>query len=109
MSKMQISEHEVPLALEDRFVVVGIREARQICPSGDDGEALSEAMGHASEFLGELTPVFDLRGLRTLYNDVFDFMQEVKLGWKDEAHVLVTPEEAGQLDLELLKRTGFKI
>ena len=93
----KISEDRVPLAAEDRFLIVSIKEALSLCPGATDAAALGEAIDAASPFLGSLTPLFDLRGLPQIYNDVDVFMDEVA---GRGAHVLVNPRTAKQIDIE---------
>ena len=102
MSKIEISADQVPLAAEDRFALVGIRGAPQLCPSYEDGSALGLAFQHTKTFWRSLTPVFDLRGLGLYYNDVDEFVQGVA---GPNAHVLVSDNDHNAAErLGLLER-----
>ena len=39
-----VSETEIPLAAEDRFVVIGIRDAKRLCPEPEVGEQFNMAL-----------------------------------------------------------------
>lgn len=101
-----ISEEHVPLAAEDRFLIVSIKEAQSLCPGGEDAAALGEAIQAAKPFLGNLTPLFDLRGLPQIYNDVDVFIDEVA---STGSHVLVNPKTAKNLDLRGLTDRGLHV
>src|SRR6266478_3023182 len=96
-----ISEESVPLAAEDRFLIISIKEAGSLCPGGEDARALGEAIRLARPFLGNLIPLFDLRGLPAFYKDVEYFIDESGL---PGAHVLVNPATAKNLDLMQLTK-----
>lgn len=102
-----ISENHMPMAAEDRFLLVSVRDANSLCPHTDDAEALREAIRVAGYFLGDLIPVFDLRGLPALYNDVDAFLE-----WAGGtgSHVLVNPATAQQIDIDsYAKRRGLHV
>jgi hypothetical protein len=104
-----ISETNVPLAAEDRFLIVSIREAMALCPRADDAAALGEAIRAAKPLLGNLIPVFDLRGLPQIYNDVDAFIDQVAC-WNEESHILLSPDTAKDVDFNYYaKRRGFNI
>lgn len=102
----KISEDYVPLAAEDRFLIVSIRDAAALCPGAADAAALGEAIRVAKPFLGDLIPMLDLRGLPHLYSDVGDFIDHIGIG---ETHVLVNPNTAQQLDLEHFNKRGIHV
>ena len=56
----EITEDQVPLAAEDRFLIVSIQKAASLCPGTDAAVALGVAIKEAKPFLGDLTPLFDL-------------------------------------------------
>lgn len=99
--------NQVLLAAEDRFLIVSIRNALALCPSASDAETLGEAIELAKPLLGDLIPLFDLRGLPKIYNDVDLFLEAAGgLG----AHILVNPETSAQIDIEYYSRTrGMKV
>ncbi len=103
----KISEELVPLAAEDRFLIVSIRKALSLCPGAADAAALGETIDVARPFLGDLIPLFDLRGLPHIYNDVDVFMDEVS---GRGAHVLVNPRTAEQIDIDYyVKARGLQV
>jgi len=103
----KISEDHVPLAAEDRFLIISIQEAASLCPGANDAAALGEAIQVAKPFLGDLTPLFDLRGLPHIYNDVDAFIHEVA---SPGSHILVNSRTAQQIDLKYLAtRRGLNV
>jgi len=104
---MRISKYEVPLAAEDRFLIISIREALALCPDANDAQALGFAIDVARPFLGDLVPLFDLRGLPHIYNDVADFMDGVA---RRGSHVLVNPRTAHEIDIDYYsKARGLQV
>ncbi len=101
-----ISEHQVPFGAEDKFLIVSIRNAEKLCPGINDAAVLKEAIEVAKPFLGDLIPLFDLRGLPKFYNDVEIFIDEVGGAG---AHVLINNTTAAELDLCEKHRRGLKI
>ncbi|MBA3312013.1 MAG: hypothetical protein M3552_02305 [Planctomycetota bacterium] len=102
-----ISENQVPLAAEDRFLIVSIKEALTLCPGANDAAALGDALSIAKPFLGDLIPLFDLRGLPRVYSDVEHFIEGVAGAG---SHILVNSKTAEQLDLDyLVRRRGFNV
>ena len=99
MARIDISANQVPLAAEDKFAIVGIRGASQLCPSYEDGSAIRLALQHTKTFWQSLTPVFDLRGLGLYYNDVDEFVQGIA---GRGAHVLVSDN-----DHDAIERLGL--
>jgi hypothetical protein len=102
----KISERNVPLAAEDRFLIISIKEAASLCPGAHEAAALGEAMTVAKSFLGNLTPLYDLRGLPYIYNDVEAFINEVGA---NGSHILINPKTASALDLNDLKQRGVTV
>ncbi len=99
--KPDISEHQVPLAAEDKFLIISIREAQTLCPGIEDASALGLAIELSKPFLGDLIPLLDLRGLPQIYNDVETFIGELGL---PDAQILLNPATAKQLDLTNLRQ-----
>ena len=87
----EITEDQVPLAAEDRFLIVSIQKAASLCPGTDAAVALGVAIKEAKPFLGDLTPLFDLRGLPSIYNDVDGFIACVARASED-SHILVNAQ-----------------
>ena len=90
MSVDSISEGTIPLAAEDRFLIFGIRDAAEMCPSGKDADYLGETI---LGLPGRYVPVFDLRGLSYLYTDVEAFVAALAdaLSRNARPHFLVNP------------------
>ncbi len=102
-----ISQDKVPLAAEDKFIIIGINEAKSLCPSFQDGMAVAEAIGVAKDFLGGLIPIIDLRGAKLFYNDVRYFI--TGMGEKCNLKVLLRETDTRNIDIEELQRVGCEI
>lgn len=97
----EISEDQVPLAGEDRFLIISIKKAESLVPGINQASALGDAIKLANPLLGNLTPVFDLRGLPSIYNDVEVFIDEVAT---PGSHVLVNSRTAEQIEIDEFAR-----
>ena len=95
------------MAVEDKFVVVGIKDAPKLCPSYESGQVINLALRQAKNIMGSTTPVFDLRGLDGFYDDVKDFID----GFEQESdvHVLVGKKDEDKVEELGLRRRGFKV
>jgi len=102
-----ISQDNVPLAAEDKFIIIGIHEAESLCPSIEDGIAVAEAMTIAKDFLGGLIPVVDLRGAKLFYNDVRDFIRG--MSEKCRLKVLLRDADSLRIDIEELNKIGCEV
>lgn len=101
-----ISRQQVPFAAEDRFILIGIRDALEMCPTHEDGQILQIAIDLSEQISGNVTPVLDLRGLRNLYDDVSEFIEGLS---SEKTHLLIEPEdEDASVDMQL-KQKGFKV
>jgi hypothetical protein len=101
MATRPISEEIIPLAAEDKFLIISVRDAKSLCPNIYDADILSGAIELAKPLTGDLIPLFDLRGLPVLYNDVQEFIDTVA---GTGAHILVSPQTLQSLDAELLNK-----
>ena len=104
-----LSENVVPLGAEDRFAVIGIRDAPRLAPSSDDGLQLGSALKIARAVFPGTIPVFDVRGLDQWYHDVEYFVSSVVDPLGVPAHLLVEKADLQHLDVELLAERGHQI
>jgi hypothetical protein len=65
------------VAYEDRFFVIGIGESESLAPHTDTADALIALISSHLRNVPSAEVVFDLRGLREIYNDVHDFLYSV--------------------------------
>jgi len=108
-SRASLNQEIVPLGAEDRFAIIGIRDAPQLAPSHKDGLTLGTLITITRRCFQELTPVFDVRGLANVYNDVSTFMQSVAEPSKYPAHVLINTSDRNTVDRNHLERFGFRV
>jgi hypothetical protein len=92
--------------MEDKFMVVAIRAAPRLCPPHETATVIALALEQARSFLGDIVPVFDLRGLQDYYNDVAEFVA----GFGDSGgHILVGDDDLQRVRYWGLERKGFTI
>lgn len=97
----EINDKQVPLAAEDKFLIIPIKDPASLLPHVDDAEALRQAIDAAKPFLGNLVPLFDLRGIPHIYNDVEDFIYELA---DSGSQLLVNRALADDVDVRRLSR-----
>lgn len=102
-----ISRDSVPIGVEDRFLIVGIRKAVQLCPSASDGHAINRLMELAGHAWPGLTAVFDFRGLEQYYYDVAEFVEAVAA--QNPAQVIVGSKHEASQWQERLDRSRFQV
>lgn len=76
MSRREITENEVPIAVEDKFIIFSFGRGRSLCPHVSDADRLGELV----QELKGMIPIFDLRGLEGYYNDIHQFIMSVSGG-----------------------------
>jgi len=76
-STTHFGEDSVPVAYEDRFLIVGIGESESLAPHPSTADALSSLISSHLNDVPSAEVVFDLRGLGQIYNDVYDFLFSV--------------------------------
>lgn len=111
-SPYKISPESLPLAAEDRFLVIGVRKARSICPSGCHAASLGVALARAAELGSTFTPVLDLRGLETVYNDVVDFANLLQESGPDEGgklRVIASQSVADQISASEIRHVDLVV
>jgi hypothetical protein len=101
-----LSESQIPVAAEDRFVIVAVRDAPKLCPPYEAAEVFASALQQAKSFLGDIIPVFDFRGLEVFYSDVREFIAGFETR---RPHVLVNKSDLGQVEAMGLREKGFKV
>lgn len=101
-----MSEVGVPIAVEDKFVIITIGDARTLCPGGDVASVLGQAIELSKLFLGDLIPLFDLRGLRTVYSDVQEFVEHFEI---PNTQILLNRETAAHLGSSLKYAFGYSV
>jgi hypothetical protein len=62
---------QISVAVEDRFLMIGIKEAASLLPEMDAAENLAHTMSYMR---GDYTLVIDIRGIKDLYRDVKEFI-----------------------------------
>lgn len=108
MSTNEVSEDEIPVSVEDKFVVFAFGKGRSLCPHSNDTHHLGGMLSR----LNNIVPIFDLRGLEGYYNDVDQLIRniggeysyvilggnEIDAGWDHELTVrgLKTIQAKGQ-------------
>jgi hypothetical protein len=90
-----LSESEMPLGFEDRFVVVGVPTSRQMAPHPDTAEAFGHFLQASFERSRDLSLIVDIRRLIEVQNDVYDFL-ECLASWIEPSRctILTTPGRA---------------
>lgn len=86
----EVTENGIPVAAEDKFLVFAFGSARSLCPRIYDADRLGEMILKLADTLGEIVPIFDLRGAEGYYNDVDQFITSVG---GNNAHVLLGKRE----------------
>jgi len=72
--RVEINESGVPVAFEDRFLIIGVGPAKKMAPGTRIAEILATIFTSAREKLST-TLVLDLRGLKHFYSDIVDFIE----------------------------------
>ena len=97
-----VSDQPISIAVEDRFLIFtfGMHDGMFPAPS-NDLELLGNLLTHLSSTGCPITPVFDLRCVEDIYNDVDDFLNCVA---GETANVLLNE---GQMDRDWLEAKGI--
>jgi hypothetical protein len=74
-----LSESELPLGFEDRFVVVGVPVSPEMAPHPHTAEAFGRFLQSAFEGSRDLSLIVDVRRLSNIQNDVSDFLESLSL------------------------------
>jgi hypothetical protein len=77
LARHEISQHGVPIAAEDKFLVFAFGKGRLLAPHSNDADHLGEMIQSMEVRIPGITPIFDLRGLEGYYNDIHTFIESV--------------------------------
>ena len=90
MAKFDISEIQVPVAVEDKYLIFSFGTGNQLCPHSDHADHLGGMIRKLKDHVNEVIPIFDLRGLEGYYNDVDDFIRFIG---GDKSYVILGEHE----------------
>lgn len=91
-----LSESSLPIAYEDRFLVVGLAESPFLAPHPDAALALGSVISAHLRAAPEVVVTLDFRGLSEIYNDVHDFVDGLVCTIdRHRLTALVEPEDDG--------------
>ena len=72
MDRNRISDHDMAITVEDKFIIFALGKGQLPCPSEEDSENLGQLVSRA-----DLVPIFDLRGLKGYCERVEKFIGNV--------------------------------
>jgi hypothetical protein len=89
-----LSENSLPIAYEDKFLVIRLAESASLAPHPDAAIALGSLISAHLEAAPQVVVTLDFRGLSEIYNDVHDFVDGL-VSKIDRARItaLVEPED----------------
>jgi hypothetical protein len=92
--RQALSESELPLGFEDRFVVVGVPASQQMAPHPDTAEAFGHFLHATFKCSQDLSLIVDVRRLNEVQNDVSDFLESLA-AWipASRCTILIQPAE----------------
>lgn len=90
MSYFDITETSVPIAAEDKYLIFAFGTGRSLCPHSNHAEHLGSMVWRLQSQFGQITPVFDLRGLEGYDDDIDMFIRSVG---GDNSYILLGHQE----------------
>jgi hypothetical protein len=102
MSVDDISANAIPIAVEDKFLVLAFGTGQYLCPSTNDADHLGDMLMR----LKDIDPIFDLRGLEGYYKDIDEFIRNVG---GENSYVILGKDETEAGWGRRLAATGFEI
>ena len=96
----------LPIAVEDRFVVISLSESSYYRESNDMAEVLGQALRYNQVIWQDAVTVIDLRNIKHLYSDIEEFIDALD---SDTTHVMIDRDDDEADERLRLSEKGYEV